>query len=299
VAVQALPGKPGTLENWDPRFQLAVGDELTRDRAWEGEIRELAIFAGALDRRSISELAQGRRRIEDMPGTPVFGPVRDLNVETVRGRPLITGEQLHRFHREIVQHGAFTVVLRLRAGTTDQTGPARIVTYSHDSLARNFTLGQEEETLVFRVRTPASGVNGMQPELITVPVVTSTRDMFVAASYDGHISRVFVDGQLVGKVNIGASGKMFPDLADIHVPAVAIMAGMLAAIATIGFVAFRNSFRLYLGAAATGLASGTFIVLMGGSSTLPVYESWVPVLGLAGAVICAASLRERSAMGRV
>ena len=50
---------------------------------------------------------------------------------------------------------------------------------------------------------------------------------------------------------------------------------------------------------AAGLASGTFIVLMGGSSTLPLYESWVPALGLAGAVICAASLRGRSAIGRV
>jgi VanZ family protein len=286
VAVQALPGKPATLENWDPTFQLAVGDELTRDRAWDGKIRDLAIFAGALDRRTMSELAQ-RQPIKDMPPALVFGPAGDLDVETIRGQPLIRGEQLRRFHNAIVERSAFTLVFRMRPATTDQTGPARIVTYSHDPMRRNFTLGQEEQALVFRVRTPASGANGTAPELYTSPVLISKRELFVAASYDGHISRVFIDGQLVGRVNVSASAKMFPDLADIYMPAAAMMAGMLAAIAASGLIRFRSNHTRYLACTVLGGGAGVLIVLTGGSSTLPVYQSWVPALALAGALICA------------
>jgi hypothetical protein len=289
VVVQALPAKPATLENWDRTFQLVVGDELTHDRAWDGEIDELAIFAGALDRQSISELTQGRR-IEHMPATLVFGPLRDLDVRTVRGQPLITGEQLRRFHSDIVQRGAFTLVLRVRPGATKQTGPARIVTYSHDPMTRNFALGQEQEKLVFRVRTPASGANGTFPELQTAPVFNSTREVFIAASYDGHISRVFVDGQLVGRVNISASAKMFPDLADIYLPAAAITGGMLVAVAVIGFVNLGSKSSRYFATAAAGTGFGLLMMCTGGASTLPLYDPWVPALTVTGALLCASSI---------
>jgi outer membrane protein assembly factor BamB len=53
------------------------------------------------------------------------------------------------------------------AFTTDdarQTGPARILTFSSDPYHRNFTLGQEGDRVVFRLRTPETGENGMNPE---------------------------------------------------------------------------------------------------------------------------------------
>ncbi|MEP6959030.1 MAG: hypothetical protein ABI980_09905 [Nitrospirota bacterium] len=45
--------------------------------------------------------------------------------------------------------------------------PARIVSYSMDTSHRNFTLGQERGDVVFRLRTPASGVDGTMPTLRT------------------------------------------------------------------------------------------------------------------------------------
>ena len=45
----------------------------------------------------------------------------------------------------------------IRPDRLDQTGPARIVTFSSDSGNRNFTLGQQNDSLVFRLRTPSTG----------------------------------------------------------------------------------------------------------------------------------------------
>jgi len=46
-----------------------------------------------------------------------------------------------------------------------QSGPARIVSFSLDPGQRNFTLGQSNEWLVFRLRTPQTGANGTNPEV--------------------------------------------------------------------------------------------------------------------------------------
>jgi hypothetical protein len=46
----------------------------------------------------------------------------------------------------------------------EATGPARIVTFSTDPYTRDFTLGQEKDHLIFRLRTPRTGDNGVNPE---------------------------------------------------------------------------------------------------------------------------------------
>lgn len=52
----------------------------------------------------------------------------------------------------------------------EQGGPARIVSFSTDSGLRNFTLGQEKDKLIFRLRTPATGNNGTNPQTELCPV---------------------------------------------------------------------------------------------------------------------------------
>ena len=46
-----------------------------------------------------------------------------------------------------------------------QVGPARIVSFSSDTGSRNFTLGQQNDKLIFRLRTPRTGDNGANPEI--------------------------------------------------------------------------------------------------------------------------------------
>lgn len=63
-----------------------------------------------------------------------------------------------------------------------QQGPARIVTFSSSAGERNFTLGQQDDRLVFRLRTPATGTNGVNPE-VTLCQVAAGRPQHVAVTY--------------------------------------------------------------------------------------------------------------------
>ena len=47
-----------------------------------------------------------------------------------------------------------------------QVGPARMITFSTDGFHRNFTLAQERDQLLLRLRTPRTGENGMKPQSI-------------------------------------------------------------------------------------------------------------------------------------
>ena len=77
---------------------------------------------------------------------------------------------------------------------TVQHGPARIVSLSRDTKARNFTLGQEGTDIQFRLRTPVTGNNGTPLALKTTSGVL-TRDAFhIVATYKDHIQRLYVNG---------------------------------------------------------------------------------------------------------
>ncbi len=60
--------------------------------------------------------------------------------------------------------GELTVEAVLTPADLKQSGPARIVTFSESPSSRNFTLGQQGDRLVFRLRTPSNGSNGCNSE---------------------------------------------------------------------------------------------------------------------------------------
>jgi hypothetical protein len=92
----------------------------------------------------------------------------------------------------------------------EQAGPARIITYSRDGYQRNFTLGQVGNSLTFRLRTPASGVNGTQPALFSGPVLSANQPTFVAAVYDGRFSALYVNGKRVAQVDLSTRTPHLP-----------------------------------------------------------------------------------------
>jgi len=59
---------------------------------------------------------------------------------------------------------ALSVEALITPADTRQTGPARIISFSQDGYNRNFTLCQERDALVLRLRTTRTGVNGMKPQ---------------------------------------------------------------------------------------------------------------------------------------
>jgi len=94
--------------------------------------------------------------------------------------------------RLIKKSGAFTVETLVRPADGKHRGPARIVSISQDGGQRNFTLGQENDRWVVRLRTSKTGANGTSPE-VRVPGL-SRRLTHVVVTFDGRTERIYLNG---------------------------------------------------------------------------------------------------------
>ena len=197
------------FSNWSPSFHLAIGNELTGNRPWAGTISEFQIYPFAMAPSQIDDLAH-QAADADNTAFPRGGLIPPANSQIPYGRPLLSSEEELSFHNALVTHNQLTLLVCLRTSNLDQSGPARIITYSQDPGNRNFTLGQIHDTLTFRLRTPISGANGANPALYSGPVLSVGRPAFVAAVYDGRISRLYVDGKLVAHADLGARRPRLP-----------------------------------------------------------------------------------------
>lgn len=86
----------------------------------------------------------------------------------------------------------------------DQTGPARIVSYSISTSRRNFTLGQRADEYAARVATDENGTNGASPELRSGDNSLTTELTHVVMTYDVNAGgrKIYINGQLVAEENI-------------------------------------------------------------------------------------------------
>ncbi len=100
-----------------------------------------------------------------------------------------------RLRDAIVRQNGFAVEVWAATSRRDQIGPARIASYSRDPYSRNFTLGQQHDTLVVRLRTTRTDLNGLPPLLID-RVFGSGRPAHIVLTFEGGTARVFVDGQM-------------------------------------------------------------------------------------------------------
>lgn len=204
IVIWMFPARSAALTGWNAQYALALGNETTGDRPWRGTINELAFFRGSLSPAEIVLLqAEGVSARELAPKvlfhsaqSKVFdgGPAERL--------PASTAKQLA---QRIEAEGAFSIAVKLVPARARQKGPARIVTFSDGTRQRNFDLGQQQNRLTFRFRTPVTGVNGQRFRAETYGVVKANEEIFVVATYDGAFARIFVDGVLHAKSNLAAA----------------------------------------------------------------------------------------------
>ncbi len=90
------------------------------------------------------------------------------------------------------QTNQLTLEAVLTTANLRQTGPARIISFSTDGYHRNFTLAQERDQLLLRLRTPNTGKNGMKPE---------TRLCKLEAGKALHVIVTYRDGELAAYLN--------------------------------------------------------------------------------------------------
>ncbi len=98
--------------------------------------------------------------------------------------------------------GSITVEAWIAPANTEQTGPARMVTYSDNPSFRNFTLGQQADFYQMRLRTGFevnnNNRNGTQPFLSTQPgTVTTTLTHVVFVRDADWFTYIYVNGEQV------------------------------------------------------------------------------------------------------
>lgn len=261
------------FSNWNPAFHLAIGNELTGDRPWDGTISALQIYPFALAPSKISDLAVraaasgGAGQLSELPDGGLLPPV---DLTAAHGQAILSQQQELGLYNALASRNQLTLLVAMRPGNLEQVGPARVITYSKDASERNFTLGQIHNTLTFRLRTPNSGANGTGPALYSGPVLSLSRTSFVAAVYDGHISSLYVDGTLVAQANLGVRKphlprrilSLLPESIPIHeielVGAEMVCSGLFSlGIFALGGVPRQLPMRFFWGAVAGAMIGGT------------------------------------------
>ncbi|MGE0705470.1 MAG: ABC transporter permease [Vicinamibacterales bacterium] len=197
------------LSNWDPNYPLLVGNERTGDRPWRGRMFSFELTDAATPFESIRAVADGnalsipgeRLARFQFGGTPPFqdaaGQGPDLTWmgasgdDSTRGVRIVRGSWLQsegpaaHVADRLRETSAFTLRVLCATDDPDQSGPARIVSNSLDTKNRNFTLGQEGTNLVFRFRSPHTGVNGLRPEVVIKDVFAGIEPKEIVITYDG------------------------------------------------------------------------------------------------------------------
>ncbi len=271
----AVPGKPHDFSNWDPTYRLAISDEITRDRSWGGTLVAWAIYDRAIPGDDIRDWL-GRQLPDDMKfsfGQLPFVPVGYWDNPDPRKRAgflEMSPDTAAKVYERLERTGTMSLLAWFRVNDLEQLEDERIVTFSRDQFHRNFTLTQNGGSVGFRLRTPTTGLNGFRPHAQTMEILEPGRDYFVAATYDGFVSRVFVDGELMARENLAASGAAIPGLHDTSLPLVLALCGGCVAgglIASCGRA--RRSVRVLLGCAG-GLVVVAAVYSLGATPAWPV-----------------------------
>lgn len=206
-----------SLLNWEDSFPLLFGNEHTGDRPWLGQIVSFQVADRALPRDKslkLSSEAPDDFETKDWLISYEFqsGSAAPAGFSWKGGaQPSAAGQGLGlqlpgipwlesdappaAVTRALRASNQFTVRLRCIPAGVRQYGPARIVSISKDPYHRDFTLGQEGESLSVRLRTRLTGENGTEPELFVPFVFAPNRPVTIVVTYDGANLRAFVNGE--------------------------------------------------------------------------------------------------------
>ncbi|MAF11814.1 hypothetical protein CMK11_15310 [Candidatus Poribacteria bacterium] len=175
---------------------LTVGAHGATDDAWPPSRDGIAFLWE--NGRSLNEArdpgtGETRQYTGLLHGRAIYGPHYELQLAGGSFRPSdVDGALLDACRRS----NELTVEAVIAPDTLNQTGPARIVTFSSDTGARNFTLGQSGDRLVLRVRTPRTGGNGTNPEFTLCDVRVGVPQHVLVSCRPGRL-RAYRDGERV------------------------------------------------------------------------------------------------------
>ena len=130
--------------------------------------------------------------LEMIDGNAVWHPEGGLELKAptilrTRARPT-------KLYEQFVTSGSFSVATWIAPKDVQQGGPARIISFSSDRFARNFTLGQSRSEIDFRVRNHVAGANGSRLNLTTRGLQLQPTIIHLVAVYDRGREHLYVNG---------------------------------------------------------------------------------------------------------
>jgi len=138
------------------------------------------------------------RPFEPIPGLRFDSAPFDLvdgAVHIRTGAALEDRRNVAKMSKALVKSGRMTLEVVLKTDSLDQSGAARIISYSCDPHYRNFTLAQQGNGLEFRLRTTETDPNGVQSSLVVPEVFDAGKMQHLVVVYDGSEIRLYVDGK--------------------------------------------------------------------------------------------------------
>ena len=165
-------------------LSAALGNSIEPSDAWPGSTDQIQfLWENSRAQNEVFDEENQQHRL--LRGRARYGPQYQLELGIGYFRPGDVDDSLLRGCKKSNQLAIEAVI---RSETLEQDGPARIISFSSGTGSRNFTLGQDEDELVLRLRTPKTGDNGTDPdfELCTVK-----------AGYTHHILLTYRPGSLV------------------------------------------------------------------------------------------------------
>lgn len=100
-----------------------------------------------------------------------------------------------RLREALAESGQFSLELWAETYGLDEHGPARLVSYSAGIGEQNFTIGQDRNALVVRLRTGPMDVNGTNREVRLDNAFRLGRPLHIVVTYDSARLVVHIDGQ--------------------------------------------------------------------------------------------------------
>ncbi len=112
------------------------------------------------------------------------------------GSYLFPKEVSDRLLKDCQKSHELTLRATIHPAELNQSGPARILSFSANASSRNFTLGQEGSNYILRLRTPRTGNNGTNPST-TITRVDLNQPVTLAITYKEGMMTAYVDGKKV------------------------------------------------------------------------------------------------------
>jgi glycopeptide antibiotics resistance protein len=219
------------FHNWNRNYTFQLANEASFDRPWLGTIYLAAIYDRALTPEEIArhyQLGASKEALEhrgksgpiasytfgEGRGTEVhdvsgFGPPLNLalypsshfrwlpdrnGIEILQPAILKSEGPARKLFDAFRTRSELSFEVWMMPASVKQNGPARIVSLSHDSAARNFTVSQAGADIDFRLRTAISGTNGKAVNLRTRNGFLAVNKFHLVATYKDGVERLYVDG---------------------------------------------------------------------------------------------------------